>query len=187
MFNLPVRRWSVAIRIESALNYCVAKSSAPCHMIDNWHQRENAEKRAMGKTQKTLAVIILHTCVWYKNKTPNTFLSPFFSSSPRFAELTITSQTSSVWILIENSIKHPQTERTWIANTFIMVNKAIPVNGNHVVNGAVSDIAITSHGSSWYFVCWRVLPLPAWNVHMASLTAGMNRLLLLSCSSQHWP
>lgn len=33
-----------------------------------------------------------------------------------------------------------------------MVNKAIPVNGNHAVNGGVSDIAITSHGSNWYFV-----------------------------------
>jgi len=31
-------------------------------------------------------------------------------------------------------------------------NIAIQVNGNHMVNGATSDIAITSHGSDWYFV-----------------------------------
>lgn len=51
-----------------------------------------------------------------------------------------------------------------------MVNKAIPVNGNHVVNGAVSDIAITSHGSSWYFVRWHLLCFPASNACIASLT-----------------
>lgn len=31
-------------------------------------------------------------------------------------------------------------------------NDAIHANGNHFVNGATSDIAITSHGSDWYWV-----------------------------------
>lgn len=31
-------------------------------------------------------------------------------------------------------------------------NDAIHANGNHFVNGAASDIAITSHGSDWYWV-----------------------------------
>ena len=31
-------------------------------------------------------------------------------------------------------------------------NDAINANGNHFVNGATSDIAITTHGSDWYFV-----------------------------------
>ncbi len=31
-------------------------------------------------------------------------------------------------------------------------NDAIHANGNHFVNGAASDIAITNHGSDWYFV-----------------------------------
>ena len=48
-----------------------------------------------------------------------------------------------------------------------MVNKAIAVNGNHVVNGAVSDIAITSHGSTLYFVRWHVISFPASNVRIA--------------------
>ena len=36
-----------------------------------------------------------------------------------------------------------------------MANGAIVANGHpvpHAVNGAVSDIAITTHGSNWYFV-----------------------------------
>ena len=32
-------------------------------------------------------------------------------------------------------------------------NDAIHANGDHFVNGAVSDIAITNRGSDWYFVC----------------------------------
>lgn len=32
------------------------------------------------------------------------------------------------------------------------VNNAIQANGDHFVNGATSDIAITTHGSNWYFV-----------------------------------
>ena len=31
-------------------------------------------------------------------------------------------------------------------------NDAIHANGDHFVNGATSDIAITTHGSDWYFV-----------------------------------
>ena len=31
-------------------------------------------------------------------------------------------------------------------------NNAIIANGDHVVNGSKSDIAITTHGSDWYFV-----------------------------------
>ena len=31
-------------------------------------------------------------------------------------------------------------------------NDAINANGDHFVNGAVSDIAITNRGSDWYFV-----------------------------------
>ena len=31
-------------------------------------------------------------------------------------------------------------------------NDAIHANGNHFVNGAAADIAITTHGSDWYFV-----------------------------------
>ena len=32
------------------------------------------------------------------------------------------------------------------------MNDAIHANGDHTVNGATSDIAITSHGSDWYWV-----------------------------------
>ena len=32
------------------------------------------------------------------------------------------------------------------------VNQAIVLNGDHTVNGGTSDIAITTHGSDWYFV-----------------------------------
>lgn len=32
------------------------------------------------------------------------------------------------------------------------VNDAIHANGDHFVNGATSDIAITTHGSDWYWV-----------------------------------
>lgn len=32
------------------------------------------------------------------------------------------------------------------------MNDAIHANGDHMVNGATSDIAITSHGSDWYWV-----------------------------------
>ena len=28
-----------------------------------------------------------------------------------------------------------------------------PENGNHFVNGAYASIAITTHGSDWYYVC----------------------------------
>lgn len=38
-----------------------------------------------------------------------------------------------------------------------MGNRAIIVNGHpvpHAVNGGVSDIAITTHGSNWYFVSY---------------------------------
>ncbi len=31
-------------------------------------------------------------------------------------------------------------------------NGAIHANGDHFINGATSDIAITTHGSDWYFV-----------------------------------
>jgi len=31
-------------------------------------------------------------------------------------------------------------------------NNAIEANGDHFVNGAAADIAITTHGSDWYFV-----------------------------------
>ena len=33
------------------------------------------------------------------------------------------------------------------------MNDAIHANGDHTVNGSTSDIAITTHGSDWYFVC----------------------------------
>ena len=33
------------------------------------------------------------------------------------------------------------------------LNDAIHANGDHAVNGGTSDIAITTHGSDWYFVC----------------------------------
>ena len=33
-------------------------------------------------------------------------------------------------------------------------NDALKVNGNYV-NGALADIAITTHGSDWYWVCSR--------------------------------
>lgn len=32
-------------------------------------------------------------------------------------------------------------------------NDAIHANGDHTVNGGTSDIAITTRGSDWYFVC----------------------------------
>lgn len=32
-------------------------------------------------------------------------------------------------------------------------NDAIHANGDHFVNGAAADIAITTHGSDWYWVC----------------------------------
>ena len=35
---------------------------------------------------------------------------------------------------------------------FKRTNDAIHANGDHMVNGATSDIAITTHGSDWYFV-----------------------------------
>lgn len=35
---------------------------------------------------------------------------------------------------------------------FKRTNDAIHANGDHYVNGAVSDIAITNHGSDWYWV-----------------------------------
>lgn len=38
-----------------------------------------------------------------------------------------------------------------------MVNNAIEKNGNHFVNGAFASIAITSHGSDWYFAVCAVM------------------------------
>ena len=37
-------------------------------------------------------------------------------------------------------------------------NDAIHANGDHTVNGGTSDIAITNHGSDWYFVCTSASP-----------------------------
>ena len=37
-------------------------------------------------------------------------------------------------------------------NLFKRGNGAIHANGDHTVNGATSDIAITTHGSDWYWV-----------------------------------
>ena len=37
-------------------------------------------------------------------------------------------------------------------NFFKRSNDAIHANGDHHVNGATSDIAITTHGSDWYWV-----------------------------------
>ena len=39
-------------------------------------------------------------------------------------------------------------------------NDAIRVNGDHFVNGARSDIAITTHGSNWYWVRLTFLHVP---------------------------
>lgn len=45
-------------------------------------------------------------------------------------------------------------------------NDAIHANGDHTVNGVTSDIAITTHGSDWYWVC------PGWQMTMAALTVS---------------
>lgn len=37
-------------------------------------------------------------------------------------------------------------------NLFKRLNDAIHANGDHMVNGATSDISITTHGSDWYWV-----------------------------------
>ena len=42
-------------------------------------------------------------------------------------------------------------------------NDAIHANGDHTVNGGTSDIAITTHGSDWYFVSdFRRIPSTPW-------------------------
>lgn len=137
-------------------------------MIDTWPQRENAEKRAIGKKpQMTLAVIILHIFeIWYKRPVNS---SPTPSSHPNSSPLHTYLLSRSRCSLQQNV----SARKNLSSKHFIMVNKAIPVNGNHAVNGAVSDIAITSHGSNWYFVSWRVLCFLASNVCIASLTPGM--------------
>lgn len=39
---------------------------------------------------------------------------------------------------------------------FPRANDALLHNDN-TVNGATADIAITTHGSNWYWVCWKLL------------------------------
>lgn len=147
-------------------------SSAPCHMIDTWRQRKTRKKGQQEKNnQTTLAVIILHA-LWIHMYCDTTTKRPVHSSPPStHLPLNWTHLPLHPYRLCQQNIILKQ-KRTWAPNTFIMVNKAIPVNGNHVVNGAVSDIAITSHGSSWYFVRWHVISFPASNVRIASLTEG---------------
>lgn len=165
--HYPWRMWFLIYQFggQECVAVLIVFSSAPCHMIDTWRQRENAEEWATVKTPDD-ASRHHSACHTYDTITERTLHSS--SPSSRLTLIELISPSPPTNLLSGSSLptwsNQSQPERTWAPNTFIMVNKAIPVNGNHAVNGGVSDIAITSHGSNWYFVRWRVFSFPASSV-----------------------
>lgn len=143
----------------------------------------------------TLAVIILHALwnIWYNTKTHyDTFLTQPPSSQPHL----ISSPLSHIHPLSQSPYRLQQKDfgqkELELQTLSIMVNKAIAVNGNHFVNGDVSDIAITTRGSSWYFVRWRLTLTPslAFQPQMFGLHLWLQpscRPWVRLCSSRHSP
>ena len=97
------------------------------------------------------------------------------SAQPHFSPLHLITDFSS-----STTISHPELQTTLKMTSFNLLkrsNDAIHANGDHMVNGATSDIAITTHGSDWYWV----------SKDLTSTASIHLRLIIARLSVLSWP